>query len=439
MPELSRKQILIQAAHQFREGDVQHWWHDPQGSGVRTRISDDLLWLPYVSTEYMRITGDPSIWDEQQSFLNAPILGEMEEDRYSQAEVTHDTASLYVHCVLAIEHALRLGEHGLPLMGSGDWNDGMNRVGHKGKGESVWLAWFLVTVLAQFIPICNNQNDPTRALKYKQIREQLIQSIEAEAWDGKWYRRAYFDNGQVLGSIENTECKIDSIAQSWAIISQAGDPERAKQALQSLEDYLVDRENGLIRLLTPAFNSDEFEPGYIKGYLPGIRENGGQYTHAAAWAIIAFAQMGQGNKALEAYDMINPINHSNNYRETMRYKVEPYVMAADVYSVYPHQGKGGWTWYTGSSGWMLRAGLEFILGFKKTGETLIIDPTIPTYWDDYSMTYVYKSSTYHIKVENPDHVNKGVRSLDIDGITRLGNQFDLVDDGLMHKVTILLG
>lgn len=439
IPELSRKQILIQAAHQFREGDVQHWWHDPEGSGVRTRISDDLLWLPYVSTEYMRITGDQSIWNEQASFLNAPVLGELEDDRYSQPEITNETASLYEHCALAIEHALRFGEHGLPLMGSGDWNDGMNRVGHKGKGESVWLAWFLVTVLAQFIPICKQQNDPTRAFKYEQIRAKLIQSIEAEAWDGKWYRRAYFDNGQVLGSSENTECKIDSIAQSWAIISHAGDPERAKQALQSLEDYLVDRENGLIRLLTPAFNSDEFEPGYIKGYLPGIRENGGQYTHAAAWAIIAYTKMGEGNKALEAYDMINPINHSNNYREYMRYKVEPYVMAADVYSVYPHQGKGGWTWYTGSSGWMLRAGLEYILGFKKTGETLIIDPVIPTYWDDYSMKYVYMSATYHIKVENPDHLNKGVRRLTIDDRIILSNQIDLVDDGLTHEVLVLLG
>ena len=438
-PALSRRQILIQAAHQFREGDVQHWWHDPQGAGVRTRISDDLLWLPFVSSEYIRISGDTSIWAEQTPFLNAPILEPSEDDRYSQPEISEDTASLYEHCVLAIEHAMRFGKHGLPLMGSGDWNDGMNRVGHKGRGESIWLAWFLVSVLDQFIPVCKDQGDLERAQRYEESRTRLIASIEKEGWDGMWYRRAYFDNGQVLGSNQNTECKIDSIAQSWAIISKAGDPMRARQALQSLEDYLIDRENGLIRLLTPPFNSDEFEPGYIKGYLPGIRENGGQYTHAAAWAIIAFAQVGQGNKALEAYDLINPINHTGNFRDYTRYKVEPYVMAADVYSVYPHNGKGGWTWYTGSAGWMLRAGLEYILGFKKTGETLIVDPSIPTYWDAYSISYRYKTSTYTISIENPEHVNKGVKKLFVDGVLIAGNQFALIDDGKTHDVSVIMG
>ncbi|TXT18029.1 MAG: cellobiose phosphorylase [Erysipelotrichaceae bacterium] len=438
-PELSRKQILLHAAHQYLEGDVQHWWHDPQGVGVRTRISDDLLWLPYVSCEYNRISGDNSIWEENLGFISGPVLSDAEDDRYSQPEVSHIKATLYHHCVLAIEKASHFGPHGLPLMGSGDWNDGMNRVGHKGKGESIWLAWFLITVLGQFIPICTQQADHIRAQKYEQIRKQLIISVEHDGWDGKWYRRAYFDNGQVLGSNQNAECKIDSIAQSWAVISKAGDPLRAQQALKSLEDYLVDKENGLIKLLTPPFNSDEFEPGYIKGYLPGVRENGGQYTHAAAWAIIAFAQMGQGNKALENYDLINPINHTGNFRDYSRYKVEPYVMAADVYSVYPHNGKGGWTWYTGSSGWMIRAGLENILGFRKNGLSLFIDPCIPTYWDSYMMTYKHKSATYIVKVENPAGLNKGVRKIFVDGKLIAGHQIQLSDDGKTHEVSIIMG
>lgn len=438
-PELSRRQILNHASHQFLEGDVQHWWHDPQGAGVRTRISDDLLWLPYVACEYVRISGDTSIWEENSPFLNAPPLGESEDDRYSQPDVSHIRASLYEHCILAIDASKHLGEHGLPLMGSGDWNDGMNRVGNKGKGESIWLAWFLVSVLNLFIPLCALRNDHDRANEYIQIRNDLIQSIEKDGWDGKWYRRAYFDNGQVLGSNQNSECKIDSIAQSWAVLSNAANPQRAIQALQSLEEYLIDKENGLMRLLTPPFNSDEFEPGYIKGYLPGIRENGGQYTHAAAWAIIAFAQLGQGNKALESFDLINPMNHTGNFRDYSRYKVEPYVMAADVYSVYPHNGKGGWTWYTGSSGWMIRAGLEYILGFKKTGESLIIDPTIPTYWDSYSLSYRYLSSTYMIKIENPDGLNKGIKKVFIDGKLISGNQIPLVDDGMIHEVSVVMG
>jgi cyclic beta-1,2-glucan synthetase len=438
-PELTRKQILLHAAHQYLEGDVQHWWHDPAQVGVRTRISDDLLWLPYVSCEYNRISGDSSIWDEQRPFLYEPLLSETEDDRYSHPSITVETATLYDHCVLAIDKATRLGIHGLPLMGSGDWNDGMNTVGNKGKGESIWLAWFLITILDQFIPICIQRGETDKAQHYQSVRTKLSESVEKDGWDGQWYRRAYFDNGQVLGSSQNTEGKIDSIAQSWAVLSQAADTARAQQALKSLEDYLIDRENGLIRLLTPPFNSDEFEPGYIKGYLPGVRENGGQYTHAAAWVIIAFAQLGQGNKALEAYDLINPINHTGNFRDYSRYKVEPYVMAADVYSVYPHNGKGGWTWYTGSAGWMIRAGLEHILGFKKTGSFLIIDPCIPTHWGSYTLTYQYLTSTYTILIENPEGLNKGIKKIFVDGMLIAGNQISLMDDGLTHEVSVIMG
>jgi len=438
-PEITRRQILLHAAHQFSQGDVQHWWHEPMGKGTRTRISDDLLWLPYVTAEYMRITGDEEILQEAVPFLDDPVLSEFEEERYGKPAVSQEMGSLYDHCIRAVEHALRFGVHGLPLMGTGDWNDGMNAVGVKGRGESVWLGWFLVAILDMLHPYCEKLKDTIRAERYAGIRRKLAEAIEQEAWDGKWYRRAWFDNGQVLGSAENVACRIDSIAQTWAVLSGAGDTKRAELALTSLDDWLVRREDGLIKLLTPPFGDGDLEPGYIKGYLPGVRENGGQYTHAAAWAVIAFAMSGNGDKAWELFELINPINHTGSHRDINRYKVEPYVMAADVYSVHPHVGRGGWSWYTGSAGWMYRAGLEYILGFRKTGNAIVMEPCIPCRWTEYDIQYRYLDTVYDIKVKNPEGVSKGVRSIRVDGILSAGNRFELVNDGIRHEAEVLMG
>lgn len=437
-PEVTRSQILRHAAHQFIQGDVQHWWHEPLNVGTRTRISDDLLWLPYVVAEYIRITNDAAILMEEVPFLDDAILAEFEEERYSKAVVSQEVSTLLDHCIRAIDHTLRFGVHGLPLMGTGDWNDGMNTVGNKGAGESVWLGWFLLSVLDVFTPHLRPSNEQV-AERYDTVRQQLMESIEREAWDGNWYKRAWFDNGQVLGSIQNKECKIDSIAQTWAVLSGAGDQTRMKQAMLSVDDWLVNRENGLIKLFSPPFSDGELEPGYIKGYLPGVRENGGQYTHAAAWTIIAYAMLGDGDKAWELFELINPINHTANQRECMRYKVEPYVMAADVYAVQPHAGRGGWSWYTGSAGWMYRAGLEYLLGFKKMGDAIVLDPCIPKKWSDYEIHYRYLESTYAISVKNPDGVNKGVVEMIVDGLTIEGNRFDLINDGMHHNVVCRLG
>ena len=343
------------------------------------------------------------------------------------------------HCIAAIEKSLKFGNHGLPLMGSGDWNDSMNTVGNKGSGESVWLGWFLVAVLKKIIPVCIEIGELELSEKYFNIMNQITESIERSAWDGNWYIRAYFDNGMPLGSAENSECKIDSIAQTWAILSEAGNPERVRQAMKSVEDYLITREDGVIKLLAPPFDTSEMEPGYIKGYSPGVRENGGQYTHAAAWVIIAFAKLGDGDKAHELYELINPINNSRNQRECFTYKVEPYVMAADVYAVPPHSGRGGWTWYTGSGGWMYKAGLESILGFQKLGNKLLIDPCIPQKWPEYTIRYKYFESIYNITVKNPEGVNKGVKTIAEGSEKREGNILELVNDGKVHDIEVLMG
>ena len=438
-PEISRSQILLHAKHQFTQGDVQHWWHEPLGKGTRTGFTDDRLWLPYVTAEYIRISGDRQILDEEVSFLEDSELKEFEDERYGTPRVSETKASLYNHCIRAIEISLKFGEHGLPLMGTGDWNDGMNTVGNKGLGESVWLGWFLISNLDLFIPICKETGDDERAGKYTGIREKIHEAIEKNGWDGNWYRRAYFDNGQPLGSAENIECKIDSIAQSWSVISGAGNPERAIQAMNSLDEFLICRQDGVIKLLTPPFDKSDLEPGYIKGYIPGVRENGGQYTHAAAWVVIAFAKLGDGDKAWELFELINPINHTQDLREYCRYKTEPYVIAADVYSESPHSGRGGWTWYTGAAGWMYRAGLEYILGFQKNGDTIIMDPCIPQKWKEYHITYNYHGSTYDIKVKNPDGINKGVKQLSLDGILSTNNVINLSDDGKFHDVEVIMG
>jgi cyclic beta-1,2-glucan synthetase len=437
-PEAARSQILLHGKHQYVEGDVQHWWHEPSNKGVRTRFSDDRLWLPYVTAEYIRITGDSSILYEELPFLIEDVLKENEDDRYGNPRVSEETATLYEHCLRAIEVSLKFGKHGLPLMGSGDWNDGMNEVGNRGSGESVWLGWFLISVLNVFAPICKQMGDNHLEEKYIGTMRNISGAIEKDAWDGKWYRRAYFDNGMALGSDQNNDCKIDSISQSWAVISGQGQPGRAKEAMNSMENYLISREDGLMKLLTPPFDKGKEEPGYIKGYVPGTRENGGQYTHAAAWAIMAFAKLGNGNKALDLFELLNPVNLTNNYREYSRYKVEPYVMAADVYSIYPHIGRGGWSWYTGAAGWMHRAGLESILGFQKNGDTIVIDPCIPSHWKEYEISYRYKSSNYHIIIKNPKCKTKGVVQLSVDGITLEGNVLPLKDDWTLHQVEVIL-
>ena len=438
-PTLCRNQILLHAQHQFLEGDVQHWWHEPSGKGTRTRISDDRLWLPYATAEYIRITEDWDVLLENISYLDSPTLQNHEEERYEKPSIAPESSSLYEHCIRAIEISLQFGVHGLPLMGTGDWNDGMNTVGNKGKGESVWLGWFLYSVLNLFIPMCQKMGDTDRAGRYKDIMNRVLTAIEKDGWDGNWYRRAFFDNGTVLGSIVNTECKIDSIAQSWAVISGAANPKRASQAMQSVHDHLIMQEYGIATLLYPPFDQGETEPGYIQSYLPGVRENGGQYTHAAAWVVIAYAKMGKGSKAWELFSMLNPIHHTSNLKEYSTYKTEPYVVAADVYSQTPNTGRGGWTWYTGSASWLYRAGLEYLLGFQKQGNEILMDPCIPSTWEEYSIIYKYHDTIYRITVLNPEHLEKGVKFITMDGLPLKGNRIPLINDNIEHTVKVFLG
>lgn len=438
MPDITKKQILLHCRHQFIEGDVQHWWHEQKINGIRTRYSDDLLWLPYVTCDYINATGDYEILNIIEPYLSSPLLGENEHERYEIPSVAGERGNVYQHCIKAIEKGLAFGPHGIPLIGGGDWNDGMNLIGVNGKGESVWLGWFLYCVLQRMIPVCRYMGDEGRAEEYGEKAEKIIEALEKEAWDGSWYRRAYFDDGSPLGSIRNDEGKIDSLSQSWAAISAAARESRVEEAMSAVEKYLIDRKNGLIKLLTPPFYDGELNPGYIKGYLPGVRENGGQYTHAATWVIYAFSRLGNGEQAWELLDMINPINHSRTGMERMTYKVEPYVMAADVYAVYPNEGRGGWTWYTGAAGWMYRIGIEHILGIKKQGNYLVIDPCIPKKMNQYTVKYTFGTAVYEITVKNESHQNINVKKITYDGITVEGNRFELIDDGKVHKIEAYL-
>jgi cyclic beta-1,2-glucan synthetase len=415
-----------------------------------------LLWLPYVTSFYVDVTGDDSVLAEEVQLIDGPPLEPDHVENYLQPEVSKQKVTVFEHCARAIDRSLTAGQHGLPLIGSGDWNDGMNRIGVEGKGESVWLGWFLCTVIEGFLPLCERASSQSakvpepgapanrskanhdRAKRYRRYLEKLKPALE-QAWDGDWYRRAYFDDGTPLGSAENDECRIDSIAQTWAVISGAAEGYRAGRAMASVDEYLVRRGDGLIVLFSPPFDKSALDPGYIKGYVPGVRENGGQYTHAALWTVIAFAMLGDGDRAGELFGLLNPINHASTRAGMHKYKVEPYVAVGDVYAVPPHTGRGGWTWYTGSAGWMYRAALEYILGFKLSGDRLRLDPRIPRFWREFEITYRRGTTTYHIKVENPHSLCRGVASITLDGVMQPDDVILLSNDGLTHEARVVMG
>ncbi len=438
-PEESREHILRSAKHQFEAGDVLHWWHPPSGQGVRTRITDDLLWLVYVTAEYITKTGDSDILNEEIPFRLGEPLKEDEEERYGHYDTSEEKYSLFEHCRRALSHGDTQGPHGLPLMGSGDWNDGMNRVGIGGRGESVWLAWFLYENHKRFADLCEIKQKPELARKHRERAVEIKDTVNKIAWDDDWYLRAYYDDGTPLGSHRNEECQIDSIPQSWSILTGGAPNERKMKAIYSVEERLVHREDRLIQLFTPPFDETEKDPGYIKGYPPGIRENGGQYTHAAIWAVWALTTLGMGDQAYEQFKLLNPVTHSLNLEDANRYVVEPYVVAADIYSRPPYVGHGGWTWYTGSSGWLYRLGTEAILGFQLMGEHFSIDPCIPDDWDGFNMTYKKNGTVFTIEVKNPDHIEKGVQEIKLDGESLDDKKIPILDDHSEHLVTVIMG